>query len=105
MLSNQILTIHTDDSTLEGAHEVTLKVNYLLENHISIDAALVFDFRSCLVSLTNENWILDDLHVPAYSSHKKARLLYDPPSFSYHNVDLCNYRWKEAYDLAASVDE
>ena len=105
MISNQILTIFTDDSTLEGVHEVTLKVNYLLENNLSIDASMVFDFRSCEVSLTNEKWILDDLHVPAYSSHNKARLLYDPPSFSYLHVDLCNYRWKEAYDLAASVDE
>ena len=85
MLNNSILTIFTDDSTLEGAHEFTLKVQYPILNGAFVDAIMVIDFRSCGVHLVEEKWILKDFHVPAYSPHSIARILREPPSFSYVN--------------------
>ena len=93
MLNNSILTIFTDDSTLEGAHEFTLKVQYPILNGDFIDATLVIDFRSCEVRLAEEKWILGDIHVPAYSPLRIARILREPPKFSYVNVNKCNYKW------------
>ena len=93
MINDSILTIFTDDSTLEGAHELTLKVQYPILNGVFVDATMMIDFRLCEVRLDQEKWILEDFHVPAYSPHSLEIILKEPPTFSYVDVFFCNYKW------------